>query len=316
MERSRRLSRVFLHALEGAMARTNERANEGTDERVGRIGRPARWRAGRGAGSRLQCTGAAIALAAAFGCAGTTPEPEEVPPAEVLYQRGLEQMEGGKILWMFSTAKNEGAIESFQQIIDNYPYSEHAVLAELKIADAYFADEKYDEALSYYRDFSELHPQHERVPYTLHRAAQCHHKQSRSADRDQTATIESLKYLDQLLTRYPHSAEAREAEEIWKELRVKLAKHDMYIADYYMDREEFQSAADRYRSVLNRYPGLGLDAEALYKLAVCYTEMNLEGEAHKIFEVILQNYRGTDVAAAAADRMPEGESTDLIPSAN
>ena len=271
---------------------------------------------GAGSGALRRGVLAGLLGAAAFGCAGAKPEAEEVPAAEVLYQRGLEQMEGGKILWVFNSADNAEAVESFQQIIDNYPYSEHAVLAELKIADAYYADGKYDEALSYYRDFSELHPQHERVPYTLHRAAQCHYQQSRSPDRDQTATIESLKYLDQLITRYPHSAEAREAEETWKELRTKLAQHDMQIADYYMDRDEYQSAADRYRGVLNKYPGLGLDAEALYKLGVCYTEMNLEDEAHKIFEVILQNYRGTDVAAAAADRMPEGVTADQIPSAN
>ena len=31
----------------------------------------------------------------------------------------------------------DDAIEKFQAIIDNYPYSEYAVLAELAIADAY-----------------------------------------------------------------------------------------------------------------------------------------------------------------------------------
>lgn len=265
----------------------------------------------------LVLVGAGAIAVGLSGCASTPTEPEEVPPAEVLYQRGLTQLEGGKILWIFPSGDQEKAIETFQQIIDNYPYSEYAVAAELKIADAYYAQDKYDEALSYYRDFSELHPQHESVPYTLKRAAMCHYQQSKSPDRDQTATTESLKYLDQLLTRHPHSAEAREGEEMWKELRTKLAQHDMQIADFYMDREEFQSAADRYRTVLNKYPGLGLDAEALYKLGVCYTEMNLEDEAHKIFEVILQNYRGTDVAAAAADRIPEGEApSDQIPSAN
>lgn len=266
-------------------------------------------------GLRIFGVGALAALVSA--CATTPTEPEEVPAAEVLYQRGLTQMEHKSILWVFPSGDQAKAIETYQQIIDNYPYSEYAVMAELKIADTYFEQGKYDEALSYYRDFSELHPQHESVPYTLKRAAQCHYKQSKSPDRDQTATIESLKYLDQLLTRHPHSSEAQEAEEMWKELRIKLAQHDMQIADYYMNEEEFQSAADRYRTVLNRYPGLGLDAEALYKLGVCYTEMNLDDEAHKIFEVILQNYRGTDVAAAAADRLPEGEApADQIPSAN
>ncbi|MCC6641882.1 MAG: outer membrane protein assembly factor BamD [Deltaproteobacteria bacterium] len=265
----------------------------------------------------LALVGAWALVTGLSGCASTPTEAEEVPPAEALYQRGLTQMDAGKILWVFPSGDEAEAIETFQQIIDNYPYSEHAVSAELKIADAYYAQGKYDEALSYYRDFSELHPQHASVPYALSHAALCHYQQSKSPDRDQTATTEAIKYLDQLIARHPHSAEAREGEQMWKELRTKLAQHDMQIADFYMDRDEFQSAADRYRGVLNEYPGLGLDAEALYKLGVCYTEMNLEDEAHKIFEVILQNYRGTDVAAAAADRMPEGEApADQIPSAN
>ncbi len=271
--------------------------------------------------SRVHCFGrffgACVLATSVVACASGPTQPEEVPAAEVLYQKGLAQMESKKMLWLIPSGDHDKAIETFQQIIDNYPYSEYAVMAELKIADAYFEQGKLDEALSYYRDFSELHPQHEAVPYTLKRAALSHYKQTRTADRDQTATNESLKYLDQLISRYPHSAEAQEAEEMWKELRTKLAQHDMQIADYYMDEDEFQSAADRYRGVLNEFPGLGLDAEALYKLGVCYTEMNLENEAHKIFEVILQNYRGTDVAAAAADRIPEADQpTDLIPSAN
>jgi TolA-binding protein len=59
--------------------------------------------------------------------------------------------------------------------------------------------------------------------------------------------------------------------------------------------------------VLNDYPGLGLDAEALYKLGVCYTRMNRGPEAQKIFQVILENYKGTDVADAAADLVPEAQ---------
>jgi len=276
-------------------------------------GASAAWGARAGRAGRLAA--GALGLTLAVGCASGPPAIVETPPADQLYQQGLAEMDGTKVLWVMDTADYTEAIEKFQQIVDNYPYSDYAVMAELKIADAYFASGKYDEALSYYRDFSDLHPQHERVPYTLKRAAECHYQQSRSPDRDQTATREAISYLEKLMEKYPHSAEAREAEDRWKELRTKLAEHDMQIADFYMDRDEFQSAADRYRSVLNDFPGLGLDAEALYKLGVCYTEMRLEGEAHKIFEVILQNYRGTDVAAAAEDYMPSVPS-DQIPSAN
>ncbi len=59
----------------------------------------------------------------------------------------------------------------------------------------------------------------------------------------------------------------------------------------------------RYRSLLDRYPGLGLDAEGLYKLGVCYANMKREDEALRLFHVILENYRDTDLAAAAAERI-------------
>ncbi len=248
-----------------------------------------------------------VFLAGALACA-STPDPlelAEVPAAEELYRQGLAKLEdGGKILWLFDTTDYKGAIDLFQDIVDNYPYSEYAVLAELRIADAYFDQERWEEALSYYRDFSELHPDHEKVPYTIFRAALSYYNQSRDAGRDQTATRQALAQLDQVITRHPNAPEAAQAEVMWKELRTRLARHVMGIADFYLDGEEYQSAADRYRSVLNEYPGLGLDAEALYKLGVCYSNMHLDDEANRVFQVILENYQGSEIADAAQDWVP------------
>jgi outer membrane protein assembly factor BamD len=126
----------------------------------------------------------------------------------------------------------------------------------------------------------------------------------RSANRDQRPTREALKYLDKLMSVYPYTPEAEQAEEIWRELRGRLGRSVLLVADFYMDREEFQSAADRYRDVLNEFPGLGLDAEALYKLGRCYRAMNLEDEANRVFQVILENYEGSEVAEAAQDWVP------------
>ena len=78
----------------------------------------------------------------------------------------------------------------------------------------------------------------------------------------------------------------------------------MGIGDFYFRKREYPSAAERYRDLLNRFPGLGLDAEALYKLGLCFTRMNREGEAHEIFQVILDNYEGSEIADAAADLIP------------
>ena len=258
----------------------------------------------------LHSASLAVVAALSFACAGGAPPQkfEELPSAEELFNKGETQFadEENGFHW-FLTPDFSESIETFQDIIDNYPYSEQAVLAQLAIADAYFKSEKYEEALSYYRDFVELHPEHKKVPYAMFQTAMSYYKQSRDASRDQTATREAVAHFDRLLARFPHSEYSAEAEKTWRELRTRLGEHTMLVADFYFDQDEFPSAADRYRELLNEFPGLGLDADALYKLGVCYTRMNREAEANKIFQVILENYKGTDVADAAADLVPEAQ---------
>lgn len=257
---------------------------------------------------------AALGTGLALGCAGS-PDPTElgeVPSAEQLYQEAKAILaDGTDILWVFDTTKYQDAIDRLQDIIDNYPYSDYAVLASLEIADTYYERESWEEALSYYRDFAELHPDHPRVPYALNQTALCFYHQSKEPGRDQSATKQAVTQFDELMRRYPDAPESREAEALWRELRTRLGSHVMQIGDFYLDRDEFQSAADRYRAVLNGYPGLGLDPEALYKLGICYERMNLTDEASRIFQVILDNYGDTEVAESAAEFLPE-----QVPSAN
>ena len=251
----------------------------------------------------------------AFGCGGapTAFELGEVPSAEELYDEGVEILDnGGKLLWVFDRTDYQGAIDKFQDIIDNYPYSDFAVLAELKIADTYFAQEFWEEALTYYRDFADLHPDHPKVAYTMYRSALCYYQQSRNPGRDQTFTRQAVSQLEDVLRRFPYSHDAGEAEALWRELRTRLGRHALRIGDFYLERSEYQSAADRYRKVLNEFPGLGLDPEALYKLGLCYDQMHREEEASRIFQVILDNYGDTEVAEAAAELLP----AEQVPAAN
>ena len=254
-----------------------------------------------------------LALVVAWACASPPPTFDEIPPAEELYQQGLETLEGRRILGIYRHVDYTAAIETFQAIIDNYPYSDYAVLAELRIADGYFDDGKYEEALSYYRDFGDLHPRNEKVPYTVFRAALCHKQRVKSPNRDQTATRDALVFLDQLLSKYPHSDYAERAEVMWRDLRMRLALQIRLIGDFYLGRHEYQSAAERYRSLLNEYPGLGLDAETLYKLGVCYQKLNRGDEAALIFQAIVQYYGRSSVAEDAQRQM--ARSTDFRPRA-
>ncbi len=250
----------------------------------------------------------ALLFAALFGAAcNQGPEFEDVLPPDELYAEGERLLEGRRILGVYQWVQYEKAIETFQAIIDNYPYSEYEIEAQLKIADAYFDSGSYDEALSYYRDFADLHPQNPRVPYTVLRSALCHYNQIKSINRDQTSTREALKYLEMLSTRYPYEPETREGEIILQKLRTRLADNMMEIGDFYLVRTQYQSAANRYRSVIDEYPGLGLDSEALYKLAICYEHMKRTDEALRLYHVVMENFGDTPHAEWASERISRAE---------
>ena len=117
-------------------------------------------------------------------------------------------------------------------------------------------------------------------------------------------------HLDRLLAKYPHSEYGAEAELLWRDLRTRLGVQIRSIADFYLARGEYEAAAERYRSLLNEYPGMGLDAEALYNLGVCYLEMRRVEEAERIFQSIVQNYRDSEFASTAAKRIAEGSKSN------
>jgi outer membrane protein assembly factor BamD len=246
---------------------------------------------------------AALALCAVVSCKTDEKLFEEVAPAEQLWAEGTDILKGTSILGLYTYVDHEGAIEKFQAIVDNYPNSDYAIRSELAIADAYFSNEKYEEALSYYRDFSDLHPQHEKVPYTLWQAAQCHERRALAPGRDQAATRDAIVFLDRLLLKHPHSSYAQPAEELWRALQSRLASNAEGIADFYFQRGEFEAAAERYRALLNEYPGLGFDPRVLFKLGQCYAELQRADEADRIFRTLIAQYADSEFATRARRQM-------------
>ena len=79
----------------------------------------------------------------------------------------------------------------------------------------------------------------------------------------------------------------------------------MEVADYYREAGEYEAAANRYRQLLDEFAGVGLDAEALYKLGSCYQAVGRHDEASYIFDVILRHYNEEEVATPAEQAVPE-----------
>src|SRR5512139_2761540 len=92
----------------------------------------------------------------------------EGKPPDVLAEQGIQDLK---------KKKYDDAIDTFEKVRDRYPYSEQAMLAQIKVADAYFYKKKYDEALQAYKEFEKLHPTNKAVPYCVYREGLCYYRQ-------------------------------------------------------------------------------------------------------------------------------------------
>jgi len=239
--------------------------------------------------ARLRVARGIAVLTIALLCAcATAPPEEELPSAESYYQRGVKLLEGRRVFLFFTDVDYPKAIESFQEVIDNYPYSEYSLLSELAIADIHFEREEYDEASSYYHDFVELHPNHPKVAYALYRNGLCSYNQMRAADRDQAATREAVAQFRALLERFPTSDMTEDAQIRLGECENRLALQGIEIGDFYFSQRDWHAAARRYRAALNQFPSHQDRARTMVHLGVSLARLHHYGEAESALRRALE----------------------------
>lgn len=192
------------------------------------------------------------------GCAWF--ETKEQPTAQELAASGMD---------FDKREKYRDALEVFQHLKDWYPFSKFASLAELKIADAHYHLEEYEEAIFAYREFETLHPRNEAIPYVIYQIGRCYFDRMDSTDRDQTVVRQALEVFERLVTQHPESAYSDKAGSHIDQCQKSLAGHEMYVGRYYYNSGKYKGALIRFQEVLARYPNTGFDLEAREYIERC-----------------------------------------------
>ncbi|MCG6944516.1 MAG: outer membrane protein assembly factor BamD [Deltaproteobacteria bacterium] len=164
--------------------------------------------------------------------------------AEDLAEKGMEY---------FDDEDYHDALKAFTTLKERYPYSRYAILAELKVADAHFYREEYPEAIAAYADFIQLHPTNDAIPYVLYQIGECYYKQLLSEDRDQTPTRQAISAFQRLLKEHPSSTYANTAKERIENCRKLLARHELYVANFYFKSKYYEAALGRFEGLLAGY---------------------------------------------------------------
>ena len=190
----------------------------------------------------------------------------------------------------------------FQEIRRKYSYSRYARLAELRIADADFEQEKYPEAVRGYRQF--IHDHRSDTSEVLYARAQIAEAQYRqisdsfilptTEERDQVVVLEAYRELKSYLHDYPDATESKKIRSLLLDVVNRLIRHELYVARFYLEQDRLQAAVDRVRYAIDRFESEGehggADVEAYLLLGETYLKMHRWEEARSAFEKIRQAY--------------------------
>lgn len=189
-------------------------------------------------------------------------EPEKTP--EELMSQGISEFRDGDY---------QDAVESFQKLKDRYPYSTLAVRAQLKMADALFEREIFEEALQAYIEFERLHPKNKSIPYTIYQQGMCHFLRMSSIDRDQTSTKNALKEFERLCKEFPKNQFCMQAQRNIRACYSHLAEHEFYVGRFYFKSGRYLAALRRFEYLIKNYPDLGLHKKALSYISRCRNKL-------------------------------------------
>ncbi|SIS85085.1 outer membrane protein assembly factor BamD [Neptunomonas antarctica] len=218
---------------------------------------------------------------------------KEIPdiPEQQLYEESIAALE---------LADYQQAVEKLQLLEARYPFGRYSEQAQLELIYAYHKNYEPEAASAAADRFIRLHPSHENIDYAYYLKGLTAFEQDRTfferylpidvSQRDPGAALSSFESFSTLLSRYPDSKYAPDANKRMVFLKNRLARYEIHVADFYMKRGAFVAAANRGRYVVENLKNTPSVSDALAVMYQAYTELGMTDLANSASEVLLTNY--------------------------
>jgi outer membrane protein assembly factor BamD len=208
------------------------------------------------------------------------------------------------------------AIENYQKLLEEYPFSDYSEEAQLKIGQAQYHNKQYAEAIASFQDFQRMHPTNPNLALTEYFTALAYMDQMGKNDRDQRAAENAQAHLQMLLTRYPDSPYTAEAKQKLKECREFLAQHELGIAKFYLVWTNPIGAEARLRRLLENFPDTDVAGAGLYQFGKYFRKRGDLTRSALAFASLVNQYSSSPNLADARDSLADLKTKNIeIPEA-
>ncbi len=201
------------------------------------------------------------------------------------YNEGLKELNKGDIFF---------AAKKFNEVELLYPQSIWAPRSILMAAYAYYSQLYYNDAIYELERFLDKYKNHPDTDYAYYLLAVCHYNQIVNEKKDLGEIIKAKEYFTLLINQYPNTDFSEDAIFKLELIKEILASKELYLANYYLDREKWIPAMNRYKKIVNDYETTIFVEEALYRLVELNYKLGLINESKKYAAILGYNYQSSD----------------------
>ena len=200
------------------------------------------------------------------------------------YNDGLKELEKGDAIF---------AVKKFNEAELLYPQSIWAPRAALMASYSYFSYLYYSDAVLELEKFLDKYKNHPRRDYAYYLLALSHYDQIIDETKDLNEILKAKKYFEIIIKKYPNTDFAIDSEYKLELIQELLASKEMYLARYYVEREKWIPAINRFKKVVKDYDETIYVEEALHRLVELHYKVGLIDESKKYAVLLGYNYQSS-----------------------
>ena len=183
------------------------------------------------------------------------------------------------------------AVKKFGEAEILYPQSIWAPRSALMTAYSYYVYERYFDTIFELERFLKTYPEHNRQNYAYYLLGLAYYEQIIDEKKDLEPIINSKKYFQIIINEYPGSEYAADAEFKLDLIKEILAAKEMYLGRYYIEKEKWIPAINRYKTILENYDDTIYVEEAIHRLVEIHYKVGLINESKKYANLLGYNYQ-------------------------
>ena len=198
------------------------------------------------------------------------------------YEEGMKQLNEGQSLI---------AVKKFNEAELLFPQSKWAPRSALMSAYAYYDYSFYNDAIDEVDRFLKTYPNSKRKDYAHYLKAMSFYNQIIDEKKDLGPILEAKQNFQFIITEYPESEYAMDASFKLELIEEILAAKEMHIGRFYLKKEKWIPAINRFKKVIEDYDRSIYAEEALHRLVEVHYRIGLLEESKKYAILLGYNYQ-------------------------